>query len=187
MLRDHISGIDQMRILDLGGTPSHWTSAPLRPASVVVLNILPETSDVDWITTVQGDACAPPAMITSEQFDLVYSNSVIEHVGGHARRCEFAETVLSLAPHHWVQTPYRYFPIEPHWIFPGLQFLPPKARAAMVPRWPLSPARPTGRDALTGVLEVELLTRTEMAYYFPSSKILGEHFLSLTKSLIATS
>ena len=23
-----------------------------------------------------------------------------------------------------MQTPYRYFPIEPHWLFPGMQFLP---------------------------------------------------------------
>ena len=28
-----------------------------------------------------------------------------------------------------VQTPYRYFPVEPHWLFPGLQFLPMGLRA----------------------------------------------------------
>lgn len=63
-------------------------------------------------------------------FDLVYSNSVIEHVGGHARSCDFAGMVKTLARRHWgVQTPYRYFSIEPHWLFPGLQFLPQSARA----------------------------------------------------------
>ncbi len=37
----------------------------------------------------------------------------------------------------WVQTPYRYFPIEPHWIFPGFQFLPLSARTEISRRWPL--------------------------------------------------
>jgi len=187
MLRERFPQIDHMRVLDLGGTATHWIRSPARPVSVVVMNLSLETSEVDWITTVQGDACAPPPTIAREQFDLVYSNSVIEHVGGHARRCDFADGVRALGSHHWVQTPYRYFPLEPHWLFPGLQFLPQKARAAIVPRWPLSPAHPTGREALSGVLETELLSRTEMEFYFPSSEVIAERFLLATKSLIAVS
>ena len=177
--------IAHMRVLDLGGTTKHWETSPLRPQTVVVLNLLPEHSDIDWITAVQGDACAVPDEIRGQEFDLVYSNSLIEHVGGHARRVEFADQVQSLARRHWVQTPYRYFPIEPHWLFPGLQFMPQNLRAKAIQVWPLSPAKPRGRGALADVLEVELLSVTQMRYYFPDSTILREKIAGLTKSLIA--
>jgi hypothetical protein len=175
-------------VIDLGGTVRHWETSPVRPASVVVVNLIAESSPADWISPVQGDACDLPAeLMMGDKFDLVYSNSVIEHVGGHFRRLAFAENVRSLAPHHWVQTPYRYFPIEPHWLCPGLQFLPQRARAAAIRRWPLSPARPNQQQALRDVLEVELLSKTEMRFYFPASEIYPERFLGMTKSLTAIS
>ena len=37
-----------------------------------------------------------------------------------------------LAQLHWVQTPYRYFPVEPHFLFPGFQFLPLTVRAVLM-------------------------------------------------------
>lgn len=178
--------IGDMRVLDLGGTVTHWMHHDARPASVVVLNIDDQQTDLDWVTVVHGDACDPPAAVTRERFDLVYSNSVIEHVGGHARRFQFAEVAQERASAHWIQTPYRYFPIEPHWIFPGLQFLPTAARARLAPLWPLAPAHPTGRQAVGDVLEIELLSKTEFSFYFPESVIVKETFAGLTKSLIAT-
>lgn len=59
-----------------------------------------------------------PMRFRWQDFGLVYSNSLIEHLGGHARRAAFAEQVRSLAPRHWVQTPYRYSLIKPHWLVP---------------------------------------------------------------------
>ena len=185
MFHQRFPDIDKMRVLDLGGTAKHWETSPFRPKSVVVVNLQAESSGLDWIAAVQGDACKPPAPVHDTQFDLVYSNSLIEHLGGHARRCEFASVVHALAPHHWVQTPYRYFPIEPHWLFPGLQFLPQGARAWAIRRWPLSPAWPDRAQALRDVLEVELLSQTEMNYYFPHSDIVKERVLGLTKSIVA--
>jgi hypothetical protein len=40
-------------------------------------------------------------------------------------------------------------------------------------------------EALRAVLEIELLSRTEMRAYFPGSQILSERVAGLTKSLIA--
>jgi hypothetical protein len=141
---------------------------------------------------VQGDACEPPAGLAIKSFDLIYSNSVIEHVGGHHRRQQFAQTVYELGDHHWIQTPYRYFPVEPHWLFPAFQFLPLAIRTELSARWPLGWMRhiekpPQGyEENLPYALEVELLSRAEMAYYFPQSAILSEKFAGLTKSLIAS-
>jgi hypothetical protein len=75
--------------------------------------------------------------LSTERFDLIYSNSVIEHVGGHWRRERYAETVHHFADHHWIQTPYRYFPVEPHWLFPFFQHLPISVKATITARWPM--------------------------------------------------
>jgi hypothetical protein len=63
--------------------------------------------------------------------------------------------------------------------------MPANLRAKAIQVWPLSPAKPRGRAALTDVLEVELVSVTEMRYYFPDSTLLRERVAGLTKSLIA--
>jgi hypothetical protein len=179
--------IADMRVLDLGGTPETWIRSPLRPAHVVVLNLscLPVPAQA-WIEVHAGDACAPPKALRSRSFDLVYSNSLIEHVGGDARCRQLVEVVASSAERHWVQTPYRYFPIEPHWLFPGMQFFPVSARALVAQYWPLAHARArTKAAAVRSVLAVELLSYTALAHYFPQSTIVRERVGALTKSLIA--
>jgi hypothetical protein len=158
---------------------------------VTVLNLYePGESDDDAIIPITGDACRASDVLANANidtsFDIVFSNSLIEHVGGHARRIELAGQVRKLAPRHWVQTPYRYFPLEPHWLFPGMQFMPPAARVKIAMHWPLVHTRPTDTDeAREAVLWTELLTITEMRDYFPASSILHERVLGITKSLIA--
>ena len=133
-----------------------------------------------------ADACDLRTLFADQSFDLVYSNSVLEHVGGHARRADFAREAARLAPHHWVQTPNRYFPLEPHWLFPFFQFLPVPARAWIGEHWPLTWSRQTGSDALETVLDTELIGATEFAHLFPGSTVLRERVAGVTKSLIAT-
>ena len=177
-----------MKVLDLGGTSESWLLSPVRPAEVVLLNIRPSRPD-DGVREIIGDACDPPESLLGERFDLVYSNSVIEHVGGHAARSKFAGSVHDLAPNHWIQTPYRYFPIEPHWVFPIFQYLPMSARLAVAKRWRLGHKAPRDRlsETLEQVMNVELLDRTSFAHYFPRSTVFFEKVVGFPKSLIAVS
>jgi hypothetical protein len=75
----------------------------------------PGESDDDRILPVTGDACQAADALAKAgvdtSFELVFSNPLIEHVGGHARRSKLARQVHQLAPPHWVQTPYPYFPL----------------------------------------------------------------------------
>ncbi len=180
-----------MAVVDLGGTVDTWMQAPVRPRHVTVLNISePGDSDVDWITPVLGDACRAVPELDSAglpvAFDVVFSNAVLEHVGGHAQRCQFADSVRALAPLHWVQTPYRYFPVEPHWLFPGMQFLPLPARTTIATYWPLahSPAESL-ENARHEVLWTELIGVSELKALFPDSEMIRERLAGLTKSIIA--
>ena len=193
MFREAFPAIENLRLLDLGGTVETWRRAPVRPRQVTVLNLFePGESDDDWIVPLTGDACdAAGALAKADvdtSFDVVFSNSLIEHVGGHARRSELARQIRQLAPRHWVQTPYRYFPLEPHWLFPGMQFMPAAARVRIATHWPLVHTRPANIDeARHEVLWTELVSLTEMREYFPTSTILHERVLGITKSLIALS
>ena len=187
-LRAEFPGIESMSVIDLGGTAEAWLRAPVRPASVHVVNLEPEPAShpADWIRADQADACDLPARIADGSYDMVFSNAVLEHVGGHVQRMRFADTVHKMANLHWIQTPYRYFPIEPHWLFPGFQFLPLAVRARLSQRWPLVHTKSSSwEEGLRAAMGVELVSRSEMSLYFPASTIRTERALGLVKSLIA--
>lgn len=186
-LTDTFPDLDQMSVIDLGGTVESWRRVPVRPKHVHVVNLEDQTGDIpDWAEVDYGDACALPDRIASRHYDLCFSNSVIEHVGGHERRQRFADAIRNLADAYWVQTPYRYFPIEPHYVAPGMQYLPVALRHRYALRWPMSHTRPKDRPgALENVLWIELIDRTQMRYYFPDARILNERLFGMTKSMIA--
>src|SRR3989442_1577611 len=77
-----------MRVLDVGGTGEIWESAPARP-QLVLLNH-PRAGEEMEVTTalVFGDGRALP--FADQSFDLVFSNSVIEHVGSTEDQRRFA-------------------------------------------------------------------------------------------------
>jgi len=190
MFHEAFPAVESLRVLDLGGRVEAWHRAPVRPRHVTVLNLFEPGESDEWIIPVTGDACnATDALVEARvdtSFDVVFCNSLIEHVGGHARRTELAQQVRQLAPRHWVQTPYRYFPLEPHWLFPGMQFMPAAARVKIARHWPLVHTRPANvEEARSAVLWTELVSATEMREYFPESSILHERVLGITKSLIA--
>ena len=173
-----------MRVLDLGGTTVSWRVFGLRPGSVTVVNLNQDMGPYEpWMEVVQGDACAGGF----GKYDLVFSNSLMEHLGGHARRQQFANVVQESAPSWWVQTPYRYFPIEPHWIFPGFQFLPFRARVLVCQHWNTlhMPACKDAAEAAELVASTELISATEMRSYFPASEIWFERIAGIPKSMVA--
>jgi len=190
LLIKRFPNLTEMRVVDLGGRPAYWRTFREHPAEVVLVNLEESASqpEEEWMKIVYGDACDPPKSIVCERFDLAFSNSTIEHVGGHRRREDFSRTVKTLGDAYWVQTPYRYFPVEPHWMFPGFQFLPLAAKRTIGRLWP--PAEINfgdGAGDLGNILQIELLSVGELRHYFPGAVILRERFAGLTKSIIAVS
>ena len=105
------------------------------------------------------------------EFDLAYCNSVIEHVPP-ARRRAFAAELRRVARGWYVQTPARSFPIEPHSLLPGAQWLPVALRRKY---WRLG--------AMGAWEEVALLSRAEFEALFGAAE--SERFGPLTKSWIS--
>ena len=184
--------LHDMHVIDLGGTLDFWQRLPNRPHRLTTLNLRDDanarTPPAEWHHDRFGDACDPPEAVLSGSYDLVFSNSTIEHVGDRARRRRFAGVVHKLADRHWIQTPNRTFPIEPHVLFPCQQFLPRYGQALVERYWPLVHTRwSTMEEALAEVDKTELIGRKEMTELFPSSVIEDESVVSFlpAKSLIA--
>jgi SAM-dependent methyltransferase len=59
-----------------------------------------------------------------KEFDICWSNAVIEHVGNRDRQLSFLAEVARVSKRAFVTTPNRYFPIEVHTLTPLLHFLP---------------------------------------------------------------
>lgn len=183
----HFPDIEAMSVVDLGGTVDYWLRAPVRPRAVHVLNLQAPPNEVpDWITVEVADATDPSLLSHRGSYDVAYSNSVIEHVGGHDRRTAFAANVAALADRHWIQTPYRYFPVEPHWVCPFMQLFPLRARALIGLHWPLvhTPHEDMA-SSIAAQLSVDLLDITAMRHYFPDSQIVYDRLAGLVKSVVA--
>ena len=108
----HLKPDAETRILDIGGTPGNWRYLRFQPR-LVLLNIsrlhAGAAAEGDKMVFVQGDALAPPAPVAATEFDIVFSNSVIEHVGDYGQQKRFAESWRRLGRRLWVQTPRARF------------------------------------------------------------------------------
>lgn len=179
----------QTRVLDIGGTPECWDLSPVRPR-LVLLNTPRAKDDLrraaEWVA---GDGRSLP--FRDGAFDLVFSNSVIEHVGDRESQSRFAREVARVGRSYWVQTPDRRFPVEQHLLTPLIHWLPRPWQRVIVPRWNVwSAVVPVTPDRRRFYIEhylndIRLLTARELRELFPRGRIIRERFLGLSKSLIA--
>ncbi|MBA3542727.1 MAG: class I SAM-dependent methyltransferase [Deltaproteobacteria bacterium] len=190
LLRDLLASVPRpARVLDVGGTQAYWEvaeAAGLEGVTVVLLNRAPPVVTRPGFESRGGDARAMPEL-ADQSFDVVFSNSVIEHVGDRDDQRAMASEVRRVGKRYFIQTPNRHFPIEPHFLVPGFQFLPLEVRVQLVMRFSLGwYARTPDRAAAHALAtSIELLTGPELAALFPGATIHRERFAGLTKSLIA--
>ena len=175
------------RLLDVGGYPWNWPeTVPSAPVTLFNLCYPPDIEQAHpHFTYAIGDACALP--FADREFDVVFSNSVIEHVGTWERQVAFAAEVQRVGRKFWVQTPAYEFFVEPHLLAPFIHWLPVRWQRRLIRNftgwgWLVRPPAP---DVDAFLAEVRLLTRPEMRKLFPDCRILEEKFLGMTKSYIA--
>jgi len=179
----------ETRVLDVGGTLDYWRLLP-DPPRVTLLNTLMAhealRSAPGWIA---GDGRALP--FRDRSFDVVFSNSVIEHVGGRESQARFASEVARVGRNYWVQTPNRWFPVEQHLMMPAVHWLPLGLQRTIAPRIHLVHAvlrlTPDQRAFyIRHYLEdIRLLDAPALRALFPGARLIRERFCGWTKSLIA--
>jgi SAM-dependent methyltransferase len=187
-----ISSKSKCDIIDLGGTYGYWQ--PFLPQlrglniKVRILNLEDRTEAFadDRFSFERGDATNLPA-ISDRTFDLVHSNSLIEHVGRWTDMKRMAANVRRLADNYYIQTPYFWFPMEPHSRTIGYQWMPPQWRVKLLLRRSLGfyPMAADIDEAMDYVEGVSLLDKNQFKALFPDGRIISERVWGLTKSLIA--
>ena len=182
-----------VRIIDLGGRANYWDLVgheflKKNEVQLTLVNLPTEKAlkHDQRYHQILGDACHLPNL-ESNSFDIVHSNSVIEHVGDWKKIKQFANEARRLAPYHFIQTPYYWFPIEPHYMSVGHHWLPWPARARRHRRKKGDKSQESfekGMQALSA--EPFLLDIKRFSILFSDSVILKERvFGILVKSLIA--
>jgi hypothetical protein len=175
------------RILDVGGYPHNWYDLPV-PARVTLLNIdaAPPAEEMrPNLTFVGGDGRDLP--FPDQSFDIVYSNSVIEHLADFEDQQRFAKESRRVGNGVYVQTPNRSFPIEPHFIGPRLPGFPREWERSFF-RYCSVRGLLRHRDHISFdelFDQIRLLSYREMKQLFPDCQIMKERFCGLTKSFTA--
>src|ERR1700730_7342017 len=124
------------------------------------------------VKTLVFDGCALP--FRDKSFDVIYSNAVIEHLPDHEAQQRFAAEVVRVASGWFVTTPNLYYPIEPHYHLPFVQFLPQ--------RWQRSLVKSLGR---TPYANLNLLTKRQLHRLLPDGDVIGCRITFYSATLVA--
>jgi hypothetical protein len=71
-------------------------------------------------------AAGEPLPFKDNEFDIVHSNAVLEHVGSQKQQGKFIVEMCRVAPRRFLAVPNRGFPIESHTCLPLIHYLPKK-------------------------------------------------------------
>jgi ubiquinone/menaquinone biosynthesis C-methylase UbiE len=174
-----------IHILDVGGTEDFWINRGYNKkedVKITLLNLKTIITNYNNITSIVGDA-TDLSLFKEDHFDIVFSNSVIEHLHNFKNQQKMAQEVQRVGIYHFIQTPNKYFLIEPHFLFPLFQFLPKSLKYLLLTKTKLSRGKKWNKKfAKEYIQEIRLLSLKEMKYLFPNSKNKTERFLGMSKS-----
>ena len=167
------------RILDVGAGEGAALERFNKTNAIVAVDLRTEGGgylEAENVSVAYADGTQLP--FPDDSFPIVFSNSVIEHVPKELQG-KFADEVRRVGERYFVQTPNRYFPIEPHYQMPLVQFLPERWLKALNRRFSM------GFRQKGSWYETTLLTASDLRRLFPEAEIHREKVFGLTKSLMA--
>ena len=172
-------------ILDVGGKINFWENRDLAGNlnyKITIVNFEKEKSQYSNIKTLIGDA-TDLSQFVDKSFDIVHSNSVIEHLYNFNNQSKMASEIVRVGKKYIVQTPNKYFFLEPHYLLPFFQFIPDKLKYLILTKTKLSRLKKWDKNfAKQYINEIRLLSLKEMKILFPKSKIYFEKFIGMNKS-----
>lgn len=179
-----------VKILDAGGTENFWVQMGIDSGDVdiTLLNTEPISTTLKNISYIKGDA-RDLSRFGDNEFDVVFSNSVIEHVGRFDEQKKMADEITRTGKKYYVQTPNYYFLVEPHFLFPLFQFLPRGVQRFLVMKFRMGwfEKCKTKKQADEIIDSIHLLSEEQVRKLFPEGKIVKEKLFGLTKSFLIIS
>lgn len=194
IIRDALELKDEVAVLDCGGRSDYWEYLPkdLRDRTrITILNfqseldLYPTTQSNLQVTEVEGDACCMP-QYADKSFDLIHSNSVIEHVGSYMNMKRFADETRRVGIRYYLQTPNFWFPVDPHYAVPFFHWLPDCIQVYLFTVVNVGYARKCEFNVALGWVDsTKIVSAGMIRKLFPDATIRKERFLGLAKSTIA--
>ena len=181
---------DHFKILDIGGDIQYWKNIGWQhPACKIHLlnlyeSIVPENETHQFSSSVGNGLSLE---YKKGEVDLIFSNSVIEHVGSYANQQIFAGEVRRVSDKYIVQTPSIWFPLEPHSLIPLFQFLPHPIRALLIMTFNINyfPKAKTYKESIKVSHSTLMFTHKRFKQLFPEAEIQVERFFGIPKSYTA--
>jgi hypothetical protein len=179
------------RIIDIGGRQEYWD--PILPAlarynaHITVVNLeQTQPANAQHFAFEFGNACKLDTH-ADQAFDLAHSNSLLEHVGTWRDMRNAANEMRRVATNYYIQTPYYWFPLEPHFRVPFYHWMPEQWRYRLIMQSKLGyiGQATSVDDAMERVQSACLLDKRQMQSLFPDSTVNFEKVAGLPKSLIA--
>ncbi|NLN94608.1 MAG: class I SAM-dependent methyltransferase [Bacteroidales bacterium] len=177
-----------IQIIDVGGTELFWEQMGFSgnpDIEITLLNLKSEPVKNPNIKSISGDA-RDMKQFAEKEFDIAFSNSVIEHVGDFNDQGRMAAEMKRIARGIFLQTPNYYFPVEPHFLFPFFQFMPLWLKTRLLMNFNLGwHTRISDKEKAREICRtIRLLKKSELKKLFPESEIHKEYFFGMVKSFI---
>jgi Methyltransferase domain len=173
-------------ILDVGGLPYNWVELGWQGmVTCRSLSQIPQGQYGDGnVSYLVHDCTQLP--YKAGGVDVVYSNSLLEHVNPNGQKMIAAE-IQRVARRYWVQIPHLYALVEPHFYFPFFWGLPPIIRRLVATGWTGTYRKLQGKPNyyLPELDTMHLLTTKEVKQLFPNARIWVERLAGFPKSVIA--
>ncbi|MES2003073.1 MAG: methyltransferase domain-containing protein [Bacteroidota bacterium] len=185
-IEDLIQEKGTIKILDIGGEIGYWKNIGWQNehTTIYLLNLDTGTTlkDEPGFIHISGNALHLP--YEQGAFDLVFSNSVIEHVGSKENQQVFANEVRRVCGRYIVQTPSFWFPLEPHSLLPLFQFIPHSLRAYLIMWFNINyfPKAATYAEALTVSKSTIMFSKSRFQQLFPEATMQVEKLMGIPKS-----
>lgn len=174
-------------ILDVGVMDSAWRSSNFLEASypwrerITAVALQPADHferQFPQVRLVIADGRALP--FENGQFDIGFSNAVVEHVGSRADQRRFISELVRTCRRVFIATPNAGFPVDPHTLLPFVHWLPRRLRH------PLLHATRNGRWASEVALNP--LTEGALIGLFPTGtnpRVIRQRLLGMTSVITA--
>jgi len=153
--------------------------------ALTLINVM-EQQPLPTVKVIVGDAC-DLGRFADRSFDIVFSNSVLGHVGGWERQKQMAGEIRRVGQRYFVQTPNQRFPIDWRTLVPFFHWLSPSVQSWWLQTIPIGRyGRAANADeAMILATRVRNLVSREVQELFPEAEVLRERVLGFTKSFIA--